>query len=46
MRIREWKARGAVVKLAVGPSGDGMAGSASGSAGGKVRSNVIRHVTA
>ena len=46
VRIRQREARGAVIKLAVGPHGDGVAGGAGRSGSGEIRGHVIRHVSA
>ena len=46
MRIRKREARGAVVKYAVRPNGNAVAGRAGGRGGRKVRRYVVRHVAA
>ena len=46
VRIRQREARGAVIKLAVGPDRDGVARGAGRSGSGEVRSHVIGHVSA
>ena len=43
VRIRQREARGAVIKLAVGPNGDGVAGGAGRCGCGERRCHVVRH---
>ena len=46
MRIGKREAGAAVIKNAIGPGGDGMAGGAGGGASGEIGSDVIRHIAA